>query len=540
MDRRRFLVASLDTTAVAAAGGAAHAATASAPARVPASTALTSLTSLDAVALQQAMQAGTLSAEALVQACLARIDAVDRAGPLLRAVIELDPQAVEVAAALDAERRTRGARGPLHGLPVLLKDNIDTRGPMMTSAGSLALADAPALHDAPLVARLRAAGCVVLGKTNLSEWANFRSTHSTSGWSSRGGQTRNPHVLDRNPSGSSSGSGAAVAAGLAPLAVGTETDGSVTCPAAACGIVGLKPTVGRISRGGIVPISHSQDTAGPMARSVADAALLLAGMAGPDPADRATRAAQAHPLPDLAPLLTRDGLRGARIGVAREFFGGNDAADRVIEHSLRALADAGAVLVDPVKVIKDSGALGAAELEVLWYELKPDLNAYLAQRGMPAGRRTLAELIAWNQAHAGAALRWFGQEHFIAADAKGPLTEAAYRRARATSRRMAGPQGIDAALRRHRLDAIVAPTTGPAWTTDPVNGDHYGGACSSPAAVAGYPHLTVPAGFVTGLPIGLSFFAGAWSEATLLRLGYAFEQATLHRREPAFLPTLAA
>ncbi|MEO7244013.1 MAG: amidase, partial [Rubrivivax sp.] len=498
------------------------------------------LTSLDAVALQQSMQAGTLSAEALVQACLARIDAVDRAGPLLRAVIELDPQAVEVAAALDAERRTRGARGPLHGLPVLLKDNIDTRGPMMTSAGSLALADAPAPHDAPLVARLRAAGCVVLGKTNLSEWANFRSTHSTSGWSSRGGQTRNPHVLDRNPSGSSSGSGAAVAAGLAPLAVGTETDGSVTCPAAACGIVGLKPTVGRISRGGIVPISHSQDTAGPMARSVADAALLLAGMAGPDPADRATRAAQAHPLPDLAPLLMRDGLRGARIGVAREFFGGNDAADRVIEQALKALADAGAVLVDPVKVIKDSSALGTAELEVLWYELKPDLNAYLAQRGMPAGRRTLAELIAWNQAHAGAALRWFGQEHFIAADAKGPLTDAAYRRARATARRMAGPQGIDAALRRHRLDAIVAPTTGPAWTTDPVNGDHYGGACSSPAAVAGYPHLTVPAGFVTGLPIGLSFFAGAWSEPTLLRLGYAFEQATQHRREPGFLPTLAA
>jgi amidase len=535
MNRRRFLVASLESTALATAAAHDQATPAPAPRADTAEP-----IALDAAALRQALQDGRLDAQELVQACLARIDAVDRAGPLLRAVIELDPHAPSTAQRLDLERRQRGARGPLHGLPVLLKDNIDTGDTMMTSAGSPALADAPAARDAPLVARLRAAGAVILGKTNLSEWANFRSTHSSSGWSGRGGQTRNPHVLDRSPVGSSSGSAAAVAAGLAPLAVGTETDGSITCPAAACGIVGLKPTVGRISRSGVVPISHSQDTPGPMARTVADAALLLTVLAGPDPDDRATRTAESHPLPgDLAARLTADGLRGARIGVAREFFGAHDGVDRVIGDALRALADAGAVLVDPVKVVKDPAALGAAELEVLYHEFKADLNSYLAQRGVPPGLQTLAELIGWNQAHAADALRWFGQEHFIEAQRRGPLTSAAYRAARTTARRLAGPQGIDAALRRHRLDAIVAPTMGPAWPIDLVNGDHFGGACSTPAAVAGYPHLTVPAGFVAGLPVGLSFFAGAWSEPMLLRLGHAFEQATRARREPAFLPTLA-
>jgi amidase len=480
--------------------------------------------------LQAAMSAGRVSARALAAAYLQRIERIDRAGPKLRAVIETNPDALAIAGALDLERRDGRVRGPLHGIPVLLKDNIATTDRMHTTAGSMVLMGVKPPRDAHLVARLREAGAVILGKTNLSEWANIRSSRSTSGWSTRGGLTRNPYALDRNTSGSSSGSGAAAAANLAALTVGTETDGSIVSPASINGIVGLKPTVGLVSRDGIVPISHTQDTAGPMTRCVADAAVLLSAMAGSDPRDPATTQARRG---DYMAALDAGRLKGARLGVVRSQFGGHDGVNAVIDQALALLQRQGAVLVDPVE-LKLNEQLGPAELDVLLYELKADLPKYLAAFAPGAPVRDLAGLIAWNKQHRAREMRWFGQEYFEQAEARGGLDDAAYQQALATCARYARAEGIDAVLAEHKLDALVAPTGGVAWLTDFVNGDHFGGSFSSPAAVAGYPHLTVPAGFVQGLPVGLSFVGPAWSEALLIGLGYAFEQASRARRAPTF------
>ena len=485
-------------------------------------------------ALQAALTTGRLSAQALARAYLGRIHALDRRGPAIRAVIELNPDALAIAAALDNERRTRGARGPLHGVPVLLKDNIATGDRMATSAGSLALDGVRATRDAHLVARLREAGAVVLGKTNLSEWANIRSPRSTSGWSARGGLTRNPYALDRNPSGSSSGSAAAIAANFAAVAVGTETDGSIVSPASVNGLVGLKPTVGLVSRDGIVPISHTQDTAGPMARTVADAAALLTVLAGPDARDPATAHAPATARGlDYTRLLDTKRLAGARLGVVRGAFGAHPGVNALIEQSLAVLKAQGAVLVDPVE-IAHADAVADAEFEVLLFELKAGLRRWLADFAPGAPIASLADLIAWNERHRAQEMPWFGQEYLEQAEARGELSDPAYLAALDTCRRLGRTEGLEATLAEHRLDALVAPTGGPAWTTDLVNGDHFGASFSSPAAIAGTPHLTVPAGFVHGLPVGLSFVGPAWSEALLIGLGHAFEQATQARRPPGF------
>jgi amidase len=479
------------------------------------------------------MAAGRLSSRRLTAAYIARIRSLDQAGPRLNSVIELNPDALEIAADRDRERRAAQLRGPLHGIPILLKDNIATGDRMATSAGSLALDAVSATRDAHLAARLRDAGAVILGKTNLSEWANIRSTRSSSGWSARGGLTRNPYALDRNPSGSSSGSAAAVAANLAAAAVGTETDGSIVSPSSICGLVGLKPTVGLVSRDGIVPISHTQDTAGPMTRSVADAALLLAAIAGADPRDPAT--AGTDP-PDYAAALEGERLRGARLGVVRSQFGRHAGVDAVIETALALLRAGGAVLVDPVEL--DTDAAQEAELAVLLHELKAALPSWLAEFAPHAPVATLAEVIAWNERHRTDELPWFGQELFERAQHLGGLLDAGYLDALETCRILSRVEGIDRALSEHRLDALVAPTGGPAWLTDLINGDNYGGSFSSPAAIAGYPHITVPAGFVHGLPVGLSFAGPPWSEAQLIALAHAFEAATRARRPPTFAPTL--
>ncbi len=487
--------------------------------------------------LQSRMQKGTLTSRTLTAAYLARIAAVDVAGPALKSVIEKNPEALAIADRMDAERKRGEVRGPLHGIPVLIKDNIDTSDKMATTAGSLALAGSSAPRDAHLVELLRAAGAVLIGKTNLSEWANFRSSRSTSGWSGRGGQTRNPYVLDRNPCGSSSGTGAAIAANLAVVGVGTETDGSIICPASICGLVGLKPTVGLVSRTGIIPISATQDTAGPMTRTVADAAVLLTVIAGVDERDEITKESRGKKNPDYTSFLDVKALNGARIGVARNMAGFHPQVDLVFDAAIGALRKAGATIVDPADV-PTVGKYDDAELEVLLYEFKDGINSYLRSRGATTKMKSLDDLIAYNKANAGKEMPWFAQEQFERAQSKGLLTDTKYRDALAACRTLSREQGLDAVINKHKLDAIVAPSNGPSWPTDPLNGDRYTGGNSSVAAVAGYPSITVPMGFASELPLGISFIGSAWTEGRLIALAYAFEQATRARRAPRFLPTM--
>jgi amidase len=467
----------------------------------------------------------------LTAAYLARIEAIDRHGPHLRAVIEVNPDALNIAQGMDRERQTRRLRGPLHGAPILLKDNIDTSDALHTSAGSLALMGSMPQRDAFIVRRLRAAGAVILGKTNMSEWANYRSKYSSSGWSGRGGLTRNPYALERNACGSSSGSAVAVAADLALLAVGTETDGSIVCPAALNGIVGIKPTLGLVSRTGIIPIAASQDTAGPMARTVADAAALLNVLAGYDSEDPATLPLKDRAPPDFTAALRQDALKGVRVGVLREYAGFQEDTDARFEQALASLRALGAILVDPVS-IPTKGKFGDDESTILRYEFKDGINRYLATR-RGAGPKDLAALIAFNETHRTQEMPWFGQDLFLGAQLAGPLTDAAYLEAHERAPRLAGAEGIDAALAKDGLDVLVAPTIGPAWLTDLIDGDHsVGGDITSPPAVAGYPHITVPMAPIHGLPVGLSFVGRAWSDAALIGYAYAYEQATHCRRAP--------
>lgn len=486
--------------------------------------------------LLEKMASGELTAHELVDYYTQRIELLDRHGPKLNSIIELNPDARMIAVSLDQERAQGKLRGPLHGIPILIKANIDTHDKMTTTAGSLAVEGSIPAQDAFIVDRIRQAGAVILGKTNLSEWANFRSTHSVSGWSSQGGQTRNPYALDRSPCGSSSGSAVAVAANLCAAAIGTETDGSIICPAQSNGIVGIKPTLGLASRSGIIPISHSQDTAGPMGRCVADAALLLGAMTGIDSRDQATLKSSGKTFMDYTQFLDKDGLKSARIGVARNFFGFHPPVDKITESCLKKIKSLGAELVDPAN-IDSAKKLEETEIVVLEYEFKADLNAYLATLGPEAPVHSLEEVIAYNRKHRRQIMPYFEQEHMLKAQKRGPLTDEAYQKALETNHRLAREEGIDAVLQKYHLDAIVAPSGGPAWLVDFVNGDCGAGGCTSPAAVAGYPHITVPAGQVYDLPFGLSFFGAAYSEPTLLRLAYAFEQATHARKAPQYSPT---
>jgi amidase len=488
--------------------------------------------------LQDGMKSGKYSARSIAEKYLARIEALDKQGPAINSVIEINPDALALADAMDKERVAGNVRGPLHGIPILIKDNIDTADKMMTTAGSLALVGWKPPQDAGVVQKLRAAGAVILGKSNLSEWANIRSSHSTSGWSARGGLTRNPCALDRNACGSSSGSGAAVAANLCAAAIGTETDGSIVCPSGANGIVGIKPTVGLTSRTGIIPISHSQDGAGPMARSVRDAAILLGALTGVDRSDSATLASEGKALTDYTRFLDPAGLHGARIGVARKYFGFSEEVDALMNPLLDEMKKQGATLVDPAD-IESFGKFDESELTVLLYELKADLNAYLARLGPSASVRTLKDAIEFNEKNKDREMPYFGQDLFIKAEAKGPLAEKEYLEALEKNHKLARTEGIDALMDKHKLDAIVAPTAGPSCLTDLLNGDHFTGGSSNAAAVAGYPNINVPAGFVHGMPVGISFFGRAWSEPTLIKLAYAFEQATRLRKPPLFLPTIS-
>ena len=486
------------------------------------------------------MEAGRLTSAELVDFYLDRIDSLDQRGPTVNSVLQVNPQAMQLARSRDKERRADQVRGPLHGIPILLKDNIDSGDQMMTTAGSLGLVGAPAPQDATVTRKLKQAGAVILGKANLSEWANFRGFSSSSGWSGAGGQTRNPYVLDRNPCGSSSGSGAATAANFAAAALATETDGSIVCPAHQNGVVGIKPTVGLTSRAGVVPISHTQDTVGVHGRTVADAAAVLGVLTGVDPRDPATQASAGHFHTDYTPFLDLDGLQGARIGVARGggFTGYSEETDAIFEHALEVMADAGAILVDPAEIPTiDELNADQAEIIVLIWEFKRDLNAYLATRtGVPI--HTLADAIAFNEAHADRELKWFGQEFFIFAEQE-IFTEQEYLEALERGHRLAGPEGIDAVLAEHDLDALVAPTGAPAWPNDLVNGDHFLGASSGPAAVAGYPIITVNAGFAHDiLPVGVSFMSTAFSEPALIKVASGFEHAINARRAPRFLKTM--
>jgi amidase len=486
--------------------------------------------------LQAGMASGKYTANSLAKKYLDRIDEIDKHGPTINSVIELNPDALSIASDLDKERKAKGPRGPLHGIPVLIKDNIDTHDRMTATAGSLALGGSTPLQDSSVAKKLREAGAVILGKTNLSEWANFRSSHSTSGWSGRGGQTKNPYVLDRNPCGSSSGTGAAVAANLSAIGIGTETDGSVVCPSNANSLVGIKPTVGLISRAGIIPISHSQDTAGPMCRTVTDAAILLGALTGTDSRDDATKASASKSFADYTKFLDANGLKGARIGIHRKGFGFNDAVDKLMNDCIDIIKKRGAIIVDPAD-IPTAGKFDDSELEVLLYEFKADLNSYLAALGPGAPVKSLKEIIDFNEQYRDREMPYFGQDLFTKAQAKGPLTDKAYRDALAKNHRLSRKEGIDFVMDKNKLDALIAPTGGPGWTTDWINGDHFTGGYSTASAVAGYPHITVPAGYIFGMPVGISFFGRAWSEATLIKFAYAFEQATKARRAPQFLPT---
>jgi amidase len=488
--------------------------------------------------LQAAMAAGQLTARRLTEMYLERIEALDRNGQALRSVIETNPDALDIADALDRERAESEPRGPLHGIPILLKDNIDTADRMHTTAGSFALLDAQPARDAFVAEQLRAAGAVLLGKANLSEWANFRSTHSSSGWSGRGGQALNPYALDRSPSGSSSGTATAVSANLAAASLGTETDGSILSPANANGVVGIKPTLGLTSRAGVIPIAHSQDTVGPFGRSVADAAAVLAAIAGPDPRDPATAGGESQFPSDYTRYLDAGALRGARLGIAREvYFGYSEKADAIANAAIETLRALGAEIVDPADIPTAAQMKASeSEREVLLYEFKADLNAYLEGLGPAALVHSLEELITFNEAHADQEMSYFGQEIFLQAQEKGPLTEEAYLAALAENRRLSREEGIDAVLREHGLDALVMPTGSPSWKIDLVDGDHHLGASSKPAALAGYPAITVPAGYSFGLPVGITFMGTAFSEPRLIALAYAFEQATKVRHPPRYRP----
>jgi len=489
--------------------------------------------------LQEGMKSGKFSARSLVEKYMARIEEVDNSGPAINAIIELNPDAIGIADSLDGERKAKGPRGPIHGIPVLIKDNIDTADRMMTTAGSLALVGAPKpSKDSVVAQKLRASGAVILGKTNLSEWANIRSGHPTSGWSGRGGLTRNPYALDRNPCGSSSGTGAGISANLAAIGIGTETDGSIVCPSSSNGLAGIKPTVGLVSRTGIIPISHSQDGAGPMCRTVRDAAILLGALTGVDSEDAATTASAGKYRTDYAQFCDPNGLSGARIGVARKYFGFNDAVDALMEQSIDVMKKQGATLIDPADV-ETFGKFDDSELLILMYELKADLNAYLARLGPGAPVKTLKEVIDFNDRNRQKEMPYFGQDMFLKAQAKGPLSEKDYLDAVAKNHQLARTEGIDAVMDKNRLDALVAPTAGPAWVTDLLNGDHVAGGSSNAAAVAGYPNINVTAGLISGLPVGISFFGRAWSEPTLIKLAYSFEQATKARQGPRFLPAIS-
>ncbi|MEO8357047.1 MAG: amidase [Chloroflexota bacterium] len=488
--------------------------------------------------LQEKLETGELTSRRLAELYLVRIEAVDKGGPYINSVIELNPDALEIADSLDAERQAGKTRGAMHGIPILIKDNIDTKDRMQTTAGSLALENNIAEKDAFVVRQLRRSGALIVGKTNLSEWANFRGKRSVSGWSSRGGLTRNPYALDRSACGSSSGSGAAVAANLCMAAVGTETDGSIICPAQTNGIVGIKPTLGLVSRSGIIPIAHSQDTAGPMARTVADAAILLGALTGVDERDPATRPGKKRGLSNYTKFLDRDGLKGARIGVARNMAGSNERVLKIFDFCIEVMKKLGAVIIDPADV-PNFDKFGRTELDVLHYEFKADLNKYLKSMADGARVRSMKDVIKFNEENKDRVMPYFGQEHMIAAQEKLSLRDKKYRDALAKNHEYTRAKGIDAAMRKHKLDAIVVPSGGPSWMIDLVNGDssNWDMESTSPAAVAGYPHITVPAGYVFGLPVGISFFAKAWQEPTLIKFAYAFEQATQLRRTPRFLPT---
>ena len=540
MDRRAFL----QTTAAGGAGLAANFACSPPSSESPSAAGTQGeippfeFDEITADDLQRMMESGEHTARSITEAYLGRIEALDRQGPELRSMIEINPDALEIADELDAERSAGGVRGPLHGIPVALKDNLDTHDGMTTTAGSLALEGSIPERDSFVAERLRAAGAIILGKLNMSEWAYFRGERATSGWSARGGQCKNPYALDRNPCGSSSGSGAAASANLCALTVGTETGGSIMCPSSSNGIVGIKPTVGLWSRSGIIPISHSQDTAGPMTRTVRDAAVLLGGAVGVDPRDEATSRSEGNFHTDYAQFCDPAGLQGARIGVARSFTGFDPRVTALFENAIQAMADGGAVIVDPAN-LPEAAWNDELPLLLLEYEFKTDLNAYLATLGPDVRVKTLADIIEFNEQNAELEMPHFGQQRMIASEARGPLTDEAYLNAKQTIQRANREDGIDALMDEHQLDAIVAPTRDLPWVTDHIKGDRLdGGSSAGPAAIAGYPDISVPMGFVSGLPAGVSFFGRAWSEPVLIRIAYAYEQATQERRAPTFQKTL--